>query len=153
MTLGNVILPFFRSENQPQSGKNTGGKNEDNQQSNKREKGKENKKTTAQQPKDEENKVGSKIEDNDWSNRSNEKGEENQEPPKQQPIGTVDLFKGYDKRMTVVFHSLLAPHFKYDKSGGDRICMKFGDAPFGDFKKDLVELQPIRCVVHAFFNG
>lgn len=99
---------------------------------------------------DDGNKVVNKDEDNESSNKNNGKGKKNLKPLEPQPSGVVDLFKGYNNKMTVVFHSLLAPHFKYEKSGGDRICMRFGDVPFGDFQKDLVELQPIRDLENGY---
>ena len=43
-------------------------------------------------------------------------------------------------QMTVFFHAVLAPFFKFDAQKGDRIFMRFGGAPFGDFKKDVVEV-------------
>ena len=169
----------FRSENQPDGENKVDGKIEDDEWFNdKNDNGEANQKLTAKEPLVSANKVGNTIEDNERTNKNrkkvhqsrdggskvkskidhnersignnNEKGKENQEPPKQETFGTVDLFKGYDKKMTIVFHSVLAPHFKYDKSRGDRISMRFGGVPFGGFQKDLVELQPIRCVVCKF---
>lgn len=44
--------------------------------------------------------------------------------------------------MTVVFHAVLAPHFKFEKSQGDRIFMRFGGYAFGNFNDNVVEVHP-----------
>lgn len=46
--------------------------------------------------------------------------------------------------MTVVFHAVLAPHFKFEKDQGDRIFMRFGGADFGGFNDDVVEVHQQR---------
>ena len=48
------------------------------------------------------------------------------------------------KKMTVVFHAVLAPHFKFEKNKGDRIYMRFGGAAFGGFQDNVVEVFPER---------
>ena len=46
--------------------------------------------------------------------------------------------------MTVVFHAVLAPHFKFEANEGDRIYMRFGGVWFGDFNENVVEVKPER---------
>jgi len=46
--------------------------------------------------------------------------------------------------MTVIFHALLAPHFKFEASQGDRIFMRFGGAAFERFNENVVEVFPER---------
>lgn len=48
------------------------------------------------------------------------------------------------EKMTVVFHAVLAPHFKFEKDKGDRIFMRFDGAAFNYFKDDVVEVKPER---------
>ena len=55
--------------------------------------------------------------------------------------------KGYfgkhkGKKITIVFHAVLSPHFKFEKDQGDRIFMRFGGAAFGDFNDNVVEVHP-----------
>ena len=47
-------------------------------------------------------------------------------------------------KMTVIFHAILAPHFKFEESQGDRIFVRFGGAAFGDFIDNVVEVHPER---------
>ena len=47
-------------------------------------------------------------------------------------------------KLTVIFHAVLAPHFKFEASQGDRIFMRFGGAAFGNFNEDVVEVFPER---------
>ncbi|KAK2555497.1 E3 ubiquitin-protein ligase rnf213-alpha [Acropora cervicornis] len=42
--------------------------------------------------------------------------------------------------LTIVFHAVLSPHFKFDQGHGDRIFMRFGGAMFGFFNEDVVEV-------------
>lgn len=51
-------------------------------------------------------------------------------------------FKG--SSMTVVFHAVLSPHFKFEPSHGDKIFMRFGGAAFGEFLDNVVEVHPER---------
>ena len=44
--------------------------------------------------------------------------------------------------MTIIFHAVLSPHFKFDPSVGDRIFMRFGGTMFGGFNEDVVEVFP-----------
>lgn len=46
--------------------------------------------------------------------------------------------------MTVFFHAVLAPNFKFDAQRGDRIFMRFGGPVFEDFNTDVVEVYPER---------
>lgn len=57
-------------------------------------------------------------------------------------------YKG--KKMTVVFHAVLAPHFKFEKSQGDRLYMRFGEPALGDFQEDVVEVFPQRYLDDGF---
>ena len=52
--------------------------------------------------------------------------------------------KNKKSKMTVFFHAVLAPNFKFDAQQGDRIFMRFGGPLFGDFKTDVVEVYPER---------
>ena len=51
-------------------------------------------------------------------------------------------------KMTIVFHAVLASHFKFEKKHGDRIVMRFQGDNFGNFNDDVVEVQPVR-----YFNS
>ena len=55
--------------------------------------------------------------------------------------------------MTVFFHAVLAPHFKFDAQQGDRIFMRFGGPVFGKFNEDIVEVFPkwyvVWCCIEA----
>jgi len=46
--------------------------------------------------------------------------------------------------MTVVFHAVLAPHFCFEGNLGDKIFMRFGGLQFGEFNKNVLELEPVR---------
>ena len=48
------------------------------------------------------------------------------------------------KKITIVFHAVLASYFKFEKEHGDRIVMRFKGCHFGDFKHDVVQVQPVR---------
>ncbi|XP_078381354.1 E3 ubiquitin-protein ligase rnf213-alpha-like isoform X3 [Oculina patagonica] len=58
--------------------------------------------------------------------------------------------KSREKKMTIVFHAVLAPHFKFEKSQGDRIFMRFGGAAFGGFNDNVVEVHPERYLENDF---
>lgn len=49
-----------------------------------------------------------------------------------------------EKKMTVIFHAVLAPHFKFEESQCDRIFMRFGGVRFGRFQDNVVEVFPER---------
>ena len=52
-----------------------------------------------------------------------------------------EYFEDYNgNKMTVVFHAVLAPHFKFDPNLGDKIYMRFGGEMFGHFKDNVVEV-------------
>ena len=52
-----------------------------------------------------------------------------------------EYFEGYNgNKMTVVFHAVLAPHFKFEPNLGDKIYMRFGGELFGDFLDNVVEV-------------
>ena len=59
-------------------------------------------------------------------------------------VNVRDVFKGDQRaKMTVVFRAILAPHFKYEQKNGDGVFMRFGGAPFYDFKINIVEMKPV----------
>ena len=52
-----------------------------------------------------------------------------------------EYFEDYNgNKMTVVFHAVLAPHFKFEPNLGDKIYMRFGGEKFGDFQHNVVEV-------------
>ena len=52
-----------------------------------------------------------------------------------------EYFEDYNgNKMTVVFHAVIAPHFKFEPNLGDKIYMRFGGEMFGDFRDNLVEV-------------
>ena len=52
-----------------------------------------------------------------------------------------EYFEDYNgNKMTVVFHAVLAPHFKFETNLGDKIYMRFGGEKFGDFQDNVVEV-------------
>ena len=52
-----------------------------------------------------------------------------------------EYFEDYNgNKMTVVFHAVLAPHFKFDPNLGDKIYMRFGGEMFGHFKDNVLEV-------------
>ena len=70
------------------------------------------------------------------------KPEEDTAPGK---VNVRDVFEDYKgDKMTVVFRAILAPHFKYDKTNGDRVFMRFGGALFYDFSINIVEMKPVK---------
>ena len=75
-----------------------------------------------------------------------EKGDETQRCPvgnedknKEEKEGYFCKHKG--KKMTVVFHAVLTPHFKFEKDQGDRIFMRFGGVALGNFNENVVEVH------------
>ena len=55
----------------------------------------------------------------------------------------LNPLRGYRRdTMTIVFHAVLSPHFKFDQSQGDKIFMRFGGTMFGGFNEDVVEVFP-----------
>ena len=72
-------------------------------------------------------------------------GNENKKPDNAQEKNASDYFRSYrGNTLTVVFHALLSPHFKFDQSEGDKIFMRFGGTMFGRFNDDVVEVFPER---------
>ena len=64
-------------------------------------------------------------------------------PDNVQEKNESDYFRSYrGSTMTIVFHALLSPHFKFDQSEGDKIFMRFGGIRFGGFSEDVVEVFP-----------
>lgn len=61
---------------------------------------------------------------------------------KEDKEGYFGKYKG--KKMTIVFHAVLSPHFKFEKNQGDRIFMRFGGVAFGGFNEDVAEVHPER---------
>ena len=57
---------------------------------------------------------------------------------------TVYFGKIMEKKMTVIFHAVLAPHFKFEESQCDRIFMRLGGVRFGRFQDNVVEVFPER---------
>ena len=62
-----------------------------------------------------------------------------------QEKSTQGYFRSYrGSTMTIVFHAVLSPYFKFDQVDGDRIFMRFGGPMFGAFNEDVVEVFPER---------
>ena len=66
---------------------------------------------------------------------------DNEEKNKEGKEGYFDKQKG---KMTIVFHAVLSPHFKFEENEGDRIFMRFGGVAFGGFEDNVVEVHPER---------
>lgn len=84
---------------------------------------------------------------NDEQSRGQKKNGENQKKEKntEEEKRNWDYFGNFKgNKMTVVFHAILSPHFKFEQSDGDRIVMRFGGPAFGDFNKNVVEVYPER---------
>ena len=70
---------------------------------------------------------------------------DNNKTNRQEVRQTSDYFRLYrGSTMTIVFHAVLAPHFKFDASKRDTIVMRFGGVVFGEFNDDVVEVHPER---------
>lgn len=50
----------------------------------------------------------------------------------------------YKDKMTIIFHAVLAPHFRFEENNGDKIFMRIGGLGFGYFNKNVLELKPVR---------
>lgn len=62
-----------------------------------------------------------------------------------QEKNTEGYFRSYrGSTMTIVFHAVLSPYFKFDQVDGDKIFMRFGGPMFGAFNEDVVEVFPER---------
>lgn len=80
-------------------------------------------------------KHGQKVSDRNDNNRETVDG-------RMHPLNRNPLIGYRRNTMTIVFHAVLSPHFKFDQSEGDKIFMRFGGTMFEDFKKDVVEVLP-----------
>lgn len=100
-------------------------------------------------PKDQEQ--GQKVSDRNIKNReivddgmhplNQNVGNENKRTDNAQEKNASDYFRSYrGSTLTIVFHAVLSPHFKFDQRDGDRIFMRFGGAMFGGFNEDVVEV-------------
>ena len=76
------------------------------------------------------------------NNEENDFGGKNNQTSSEMKKEYFEYYKG--DKMTVVFHAVLAPHFKFEPNLGDKIYMRFGGAMFGDFLDDVVEVVPQR---------
>lgn len=88
--------------------------------------------TDQEQPNNDE-----KVEHSPMSFGVDHKSNNTEENPNQEYFKE---FKG--DKMTVIFHAVLAPHFKFEASQGDRIFMRFGGVAFGKFDDNVVEVYP-----------
>lgn len=59
-------------------------------------------------------------------------------------MGFEGFGPGVKDKMTVIFHALLAPHFSFEESCGDKIFMRFDGLEFGKFNKNVVEVKAVR---------
>lgn len=82
------------------------------------------------------------LEENGKENETKKCHVDNKEKNKECKKGYFDKHKG--NKMTIVFHAVLSPHFKFEKNQGDRIFMRFGRVAFGRFLDDVVEVHPER---------
>ena len=76
------------------------------------------------------------LEDNGKENKTKKCHVDNEEKSKEGKEGYFDKHKG--NKMTIVFHAVLSPHFKFEEDQGDRIFMRFGGVAFGMFLDDVV---------------
>lgn len=89
------------------------------------------------------NNQGSEQQKGNIAKENQHDNEVNQEERNQDKKCHGEYFAKYNgKKMTVVFHAVLAPHFKFEKSQGDRIFMRFGGYAFGNFNDNVVEVHP-----------
>ena len=77
-------------------------------------------------------------EENDFGRKNSKDRAKNNETSSKMRKEYFEPYKGNE--MTVVFHAVLAPHFKFEPNLGDKIYMRFGGAIFGDFQDDVVEV-------------
>ena len=60
-------------------------------------------------------------------------------------VNLLDIFKDdHRPKMTVVFHAILAPHFKFNQKNGDQVFMRFGGGAFYNFNVNILEMKPVR---------
>ena len=77
-------------------------------------------------------------EETDFGGKNSTGRAQNNETSSKMKKEFFEHYKG--NKMTVVFHAVLAPHFKFEPNLGDKIYMRFGGAMFGDFKHNVVEV-------------
>lgn len=64
---------------------------------------------------------------------------------KKEPEENKEYLAKYNgNKMTVVFHAVLSPNFKFDASQGDRIFMRFGGVRYGNFNENVTAVHPER---------
>ena len=90
----------------------------------------------------EKQKGGIATEHDNEIDQINVKEKRNQEKNSHEDSREEYFAKDQGKKMTVVFHAVLAPHFRFEESQGDRIFMRFGGVAFGDFNDNVVEVHP-----------
>ena len=81
-------------------------------------------------------------EENDFGGKNSENRAKNNQTSSEMRKEYFEYYKG--DKMIVVFHAVLAPHFKFEPNLGDKIYMRFGGAMFGDFLDNVVEVVPQR---------
>ena len=77
-------------------------------------------------------------EENDFGGKNSKNRAKNNQTSSEMKKEYFEYYKG--DKMTVVFHAVLAPHFKFEPNLGDKIYMRFGGAMFGDFLDNVVEV-------------
>lgn len=80
------------------------------------------------------------LQDKEKEDKTNKHHEDSEENKKEDKEGYFGKHQG--KKITIVFHAVLSPYFKFEKNEGDRIFMRFGGAAFGNFREDVVEVHP-----------
>lgn len=60
-------------------------------------------------------------------------------------MNILDVFANDNRaKMTIVFHAVLAPQFKFNQSNGDRVFVRLDGAVFYNFKVNILEMKPVR---------
>ena len=77
-------------------------------------------------------------EENDFGGKNSKDRAKNNGASSKMKREYFEPYKGNE--MTVVFHAVLSPHFKFEPNLGDKIYMRFGGAIFGDFQDNVVEV-------------
>ncbi|KAL9988278.1 hypothetical protein ACROYT_G002709 [Oculina patagonica] len=88
------------------------------------------------------------FEDNERGNQDKSFHKDGQKKNKEGEDEYFAKYKG--PKMAIVFHAVLGPHFKFDKSQGNRIFMRFGGVKFGHWNEDVVEVHPERYLDNDF---
>ena len=81
---------------------------------------------------------GDNHEENDFDGKNSENSAKNNGTSSEMKKEYFARCKG--NKMTIVFHAVLAPHFKFEPNLGDKIYMRFGGTMFGDFDDNVVEV-------------